>query len=182
MGCIVMNSEVKSEIKQKAFFLDRDGVINVDHGYVSSVGEFQFMDNLFDVLRSLSGKGYVLVVVTNQSGIGRGYYTESDFKKLTRWMLRQLSLEGIELAAVYSCSHSPEEGCNCRKPSPGMLLQAERDLGLDLSASWMIGDKESDMEAAKVAGVRNRVFLGTAISEASTYAVSTLLEVLELPV
>jgi len=168
--------------KQKAFFLDRDGVVNVDHGYVSRVGDFEFMENVFPVLRGLSAKGYLLVVVTNQSGIGRGYYTAEDCQKLTDWMLQRLSDEGVEVAAVYSCPHSPEAGCGCRKPAPGMLLQAERELGLDLSTSWMVGDKESDMQAAKAAGVPNRVLLGTKTSPSSTHTVALLGELLELPV
>ena len=173
---------MESTAKRPAFFLDRDGVINVDHGYVSSIEEFQFMDDLFDVLRSVSEKGYVLVVVTNQSGIGRGYYTVADFEKLTDWMLQQLVVEGIDVAAVYSCFHSPEEGCDCRKPAPGMLLLAEQELGLDLSASWMIGDKESDMNAAKAAGVPNRIFMGAKLPAEGTYAVTSLREVLGLPI
>jgi len=177
-----MSNELQLKTKRPAFFLDRDGVVNVDHGYVSKIRDFQFMDDLFGVLKVLSDKGYVLVVVTNQSGIGRGYYTADDFQRLTEWMLQQLSAEGIDVAAVYSCPHSPEEGCDCRKPAPKMLLQAERELGLDLSASWMIGDKASDMEAAMAAGVPNRIFLGPTVPEAATCVVSALNEVLRLPV
>ncbi|MEN7972267.1 MAG: D-glycero-beta-D-manno-heptose 1,7-bisphosphate 7-phosphatase [Verrucomicrobiota bacterium] len=167
---------------RRAFFLDRDGVINIDHGYVSCVADFEFMADIFPVLRSLSAKGYLLVVVTNQSGIGRGYYTAEDFQKLTDWMLCRFSEEGIEVAGVYSCPHSPEEGCDCRKPAPGMFLQAERELDLDLSASWMLGDKESDMQAAVAAGIPNRVFLGTEPPPSSTHTVKSVGELLELPI
>ena len=177
-----MDAETGTEKGRRAFFLDRDGVINVDHGYVFRTVDFEFMANVFPVLRSLSAKGYLLVVVTNQSGIGRGYYTAEDCRKLTDWMLQRLSEEGVGVAAVYSCPHSPEAGCDCRKPAPGMFLQAERELGLDLSASWMLGDKESDMQAAEAAGIPNRVFLGTAVPESATYAVAVLDEVLDLPV
>lgn len=177
-----MDGETGAETGRKAFFIDRDGVVNVDHGYVASIDDFEFMADVFPVLRSLSARGYLLVVITNQSGIGRGYYTEEDFRKLTDWMLQRLSAEGIELAAVYSCPHSPEEECDCRKPAPGMFLQAERELGLDMSASWMVGDKESDMQAAEAAGIPNRVLLGKAESETNTRRVVSLSELLELPV
>jgi len=166
---------------QKAFFLDRDGVINVDHGYVAKIEDFTFMDGVFPVLRALSAKGYALIVVTNQSGIGRGYYTEEDFKKLTEWMLHRFDEEEIQIAGVYSCPHSPEADCACRKPAPGMALQAIRELGIDPALSWMIGDKPSDMAAAEAAGICNRVLLGGAVSGHSTHTVSKLSELLDLP-
>lgn len=167
---------------KKAFFLDRDGVINVDHGYVSKIEDFQFVDGLFPVLRALAAKGYALIVVTNQSGIGRGYYTEEDFQRVTRWMQQCLADEKIELAGVYSCPHSPESDCDCRKPAPGMFLQAIREHGIDPENSWMIGDKPSDMTAAAAAGIRNRVLIGGAVSGHSTHTVSQLSELLDLPV
>jgi D-glycero-D-manno-heptose 1,7-bisphosphate phosphatase len=166
---------------QKAFFLDRDGVINVDHGYVAKIEDFTFMDGVFPVLRALSAKGYALIVVTNQSGIGRGYYTEEDFKKLTEWMLHRFDEEEIQIAGVYSCPHSPGADCACRKPAPGMALQAIRELGIDPALSWMIGDKPSDMAAAEAAGICNRVLLGGAVSGHSTHTVSKLSELLDLP-
>ncbi len=173
----------KKKIKlRRAFFFDRDGVINVDHGYVFRKEDFQFMPDIFSVFKVLSAKGYLLVGVTNQSGIGRGYYTELNFKNLTGWMLQQFLANGVEIAAVYNCPHTPDEGCACRKPEPGMFLQAAKDLNIDLDSSWMIGDKASDMLAAKAAGVPNRVLLGTCTSSASTYSVVSLGELLELPV
>lgn len=177
-----MDGETESEEGRRAFFLDRDGVVNVDHGYVARTEDFKFMPNIFPVLRCLSDKGYLLVVITNQSGIGRGYYTEEDFQKLTDWMLGRFSDEGIDLAAVYSCPHRPETGCACRKPAPGMLLQAQQELGVNMSASWMVGDKESDMQAAAAAGIPNRVLLGMESSPSSTYLVASLEALLELPV
>jgi D-glycero-D-manno-heptose 1,7-bisphosphate phosphatase len=175
-----MDGEIGSGKGRRAFLLDRDGVVNVDHGYVFRAEDFEFMVDVFPVLRSLAAKGYLLVVVTNQSGIGRGYYTEENFQQLTDWMLQKFFDEGIEIAAVYSCPHRPEEACDCRKPSPGMLLQAERELGLDLSASWMVGDKESDMQAAEAVGIPNRVLMGTKPSLSSTHLVASLGELLEL--
>lgn len=178
----MMSDEVLQTERRQAFFLDRDGVINVDHGYVSRIDDFFFMDGIFPVLRYLSAKGYLLIVVTNQSGIGRGYYTEEDFNTLTVWMSKQFSDEGIELTAVYSCPHSPEESCACRKPAPGMFFQAEVEHNLDLSASWMLGDKESDMQAAQAAGIKNRVLLGTGPSTCFTHRISSINELLTLPV
>lgn len=177
-----MENDTGSGKGQRAFFLDRDGVVNVDHGYVARIDDFEFMPNIFPVLRGLSARGYLLVVITNQSGIGRGYYTEEDYRKLTDWMRRRLADEGIGLAGIYCCPHSPEAGCNCRKPSPEMLFRAERELNVDMSTSWMVGDKESDMRAAKAAGIPNRVFLGAEPAPSSTHVVTSLEELLELPV
>lgn len=165
---------------QKAFFLDRDGVINEDYGYISSVDDFEFKDGIFPVLQTLSGKGYALIVVTNQSGIGRGYYSRECFQELTTWMTRKLSEKDIHLTDVYSCPHSPENNCNCRKPAPGMLLRAIREHGISPEHSWMLGDKPSDMSAAAAAGIRQRVLLGNAVSEDCTQTISSLSDLLTL--
>ncbi len=167
---------------QKAFFFDRDGVINVDHGYVSKPEDFDFMEGIFPAMRLLAGKGYLLIVVTNQAGIGRGYYTEEDFQKLTGWMVGRFSEEGIQIAGVYRCPHHPDAKCACRKPEPGMFLQAIRDHQLDPAACWMLGDKGSDIQAAAAAGIRNRVLLGNTESVHSTHTISNLSELLELPI
>jgi D-glycero-D-manno-heptose 1,7-bisphosphate phosphatase len=142
---------------KKALFLDRDGVINIDHGYVGKIEDFEFVDGILDFIKSAQKKGYLPIVVTNQSGIGRGYYSLDDFKKLTNWMLEQMQQVGIEIdrSHVFYCPHSPEAGCNCRKPMPGMLLEAKERFNIDMKNSWMIGDKQSDIEAAKNAGVGN---------------------------
>lgn len=167
---------------QKAFFFDRDGVINVDHGYIAKIENFDFMDGVFPVLRALAANGYLLVIVTNQSGIGRGYYTEEDFQRITDWMLKRFSEEQIEIASVYHCPHAPEAGCACRKPAPGMFLQAVREHGIDPAASWMIGDKDADMQAAQAAGIPNRVLIGAADPVHSTRQIANLSELLDLPV
>jgi D-glycero-D-manno-heptose 1,7-bisphosphate phosphatase len=167
---------------QKAFFLDRDGVINVDHGYVFRIEDFEFIKSVFPVLRLLAEKGYKLVVVTNQSGIGRGYYTEDDFRKLNEWMIQKFAEQNVEIEAVYSCPHAPEEKCLCRKPEPGMFLQAIREYDIDPSRSWMLGDKDTDMAAAENAGIPNRVLMGGAESAHYTHRVAGLIEVLDLPV
>ncbi|MDH3346384.1 MAG: D-glycero-beta-D-manno-heptose 1,7-bisphosphate 7-phosphatase [Kiritimatiellaceae bacterium] len=177
-----IDNKTQPREKRVAFFLDRDGVINTDHGYVSRIEDFHFTEGIFPVLRGLSAKGYLLIVITNQSGIGRGYYTKQDFEKLTVWMRQRLSTEGIELTAVYSCPHSPDEGCDCRKPAPGMLVQAGREHNLDLSLSWMVGDKESDMQAAEAVGISNRVLLGEGPSISGTHTVSSINELLTLSI
>jgi len=168
--------------RRKAFFFDRDGVINIDHGYVSKIEEFDFISGIFEVMRSLVEKGYTLIVVTNQSGIGRGYYTEEDFRRVTEWMLKRFSDEGIKITAVYSCPHSPELKCDCRKPEPGMFFEAIREHKLDPSICWMVGDKVTDMQAAETAGIQNRVLIGCAESGHNTHTISTLRELMELPV
>lgn len=150
----------------KAVFLDRDGIINEDHGYVSSPEEFEFKPGIFALCQQLRQKGFKLVVVTNQSGIGRGYYSEQRFWQLSDWMRLQFEREGIVLDGIYFCPHHPTDAigqyrhqCACRKPAPGMLLQAAEELGLRLSDSLMIGDKLSDMEAAKAAGLKGGFLL-----------------------
>lgn len=152
---------------RRAVFLDRDGVVNVDHGYVFRREDFEFVDGVLPAAARLAQHGFVLVMVTNQSGIGRAMYTEADFAVLTAWMKLQFADAGAPLAGVYFCPHHPVHAqgaykidCDCRKPGPGMLLQAARELDLDLSRSAMFGDKRDDMEAARAAGVPVRVLLG----------------------
>jgi len=143
----------------KAIFLDRDGVINEDFGYVHRVEDFRFLPGVFEALRHFKALGYKLILITNQSGIGRGYYSEEDFHKLTKWMQEGLEKEGVRLDAIYYCPHHPRQGCECRKPQPGMLLQAIKEQDIDAKSSWMIGDKPSDIEAAKRAGIDNTILL-----------------------
>lgn len=152
---------VSDPIFRRAAFLDRDGVINRDHGYVFRREEFEFVDGALAACARLAQRGFALVVVTNQSGIGRGMYAEADFLRLTDWMTGQFARAGAPLAAVYHCPHHPDESCDCRKPAPGMLLRAARELKLDLAHSVLFGDKLSDLQAAAAAGVPHRVLLGT---------------------
>lgn len=151
-----------------AAFLDRDGVINADRGYIYQREAFDFLPGVFDAVRELRRLAFVPVIVTNQSGIGRGFYSESDFNRLTEWMKQRFTAEGAPIDAVYFCPHHAVEAgdayrlaCDCRKPAPGMLLAAGRDLNLDLSRSAMFGDRASDLEAAQAAGVRTRFLLAT---------------------
>lgn len=139
----------------KALFLDRDGVINLDHGYVGKVENFEFVEGILDCIQRFQEKGYQPIVVTNQSGIGRGYYSLEDFEKVTAYMLQKMREHGITIdrSHVFFCPHTPDAGCDCRKPNPGMFLQAKERFSIDMPHSVMIGDKSSDIEAAEKAGV-----------------------------
>lgn len=137
----------------KALFLDRDGVINLDNGYVSKIKDFVFIDGVFEALRGFLELGFTLFVVTNQSGIGRGYYTLEDFLHLNEFMLNELKKEQISVKKVYFCPHAPEVGCLCRKPNTKMIEDARLEFDIDLANSIMIGDKDSDIEAAKNAKI-----------------------------
>lgn len=151
-----------------AAFLDRDGVINVDRAYVRQVADFEFIPGVFESAQALQRLGYALVVVTNQSGIGRGMYSEDDFHLLDGWMRRRFREEGSEIIATYFCPHHPAYAvgayrveCECRKPKPGLLLRAAVDHEIALERSLMVGDRASDLQAARAAGVPVRLLVGT---------------------
>lgn len=153
-------------MSNKALFLDRDGIINEDRSYVYRIEDFAFTEGIFEVLRYARSKHYRLVIITNQAGIGRGYYTEADFHHLNSWMLTQLEKESIVIDKVYYCPYHPTHGIgkyrresDCRKPAPGMITQAVAELNLDVSQSVLLGDKESDIEAGRRAQVGTNVLL-----------------------
>jgi D-glycero-D-manno-heptose 1,7-bisphosphate phosphatase len=158
----------------KALFIDRDGIINQDFGYVSSVADFKFTDGIFELLTCFARAGYLLVVVTNQSGIGRGYYTQSDFECLTQWMLERFSEHGLEIKDVFFCPHTPDEQCHCRKPDTGMIEAAVNIHRIDLSHSWMIGDKFSDVQLARNSGISKAIFIGEQGCEAADFAFANI--------
>lgn len=164
---------------QKALLLDRDGVINREVRYLYRIEDFEFIPGVVETCRWFGELGYLLVVVTNQAGIARGYYTEADFHRLTDWMLEQFQAAGVDIAKVYYSPYHPVGGRGkykqespCRKPNPGMLLQAQTELNLDLSASILVGDKESDIAAGRNAGVGRCVLVrsGHPVDEAATQA------------
>lgn len=161
---------------RRALFLDKDGVINVNYGYVCTPERTDFIDGIFDLCRAATLQGFLNVVVTNQAGIARGYYSEREFIAYTDWMRDAFRARGTQLDAVYYCPHHPVHGrgeylcdCDCRKPKPGMILAAARDLDLDLSGSVLLGDSASDAEAGLEAGI-GRIFLLQA--EASPHEVA----------
>lgn len=140
-------------------FLDRDGVINEDYGYVHSPENFHFKRGIKAALNSLQSIGYRFVIITNQAGIARGYYSIEHVDILHHYMLTELAHDGIKIDAIYFCPHHPDYGlkkpCSCRKPQPGMIYQAFQDLNVDSYASWLIGDKISDIEAGITAGLKS---------------------------
>ena len=143
-----------------ALFLDRDGVVNVDHGYVHKADNIEFVDGIFELVQLAHGNGFAVVIVTNQAGIARGYYTEQCFQSLSHWMMDCFAEAGAPIDAIYHCPHHPTEGlgankqdCQCRKPRPGLILQAMADLSIDIPYSILIGDKPSDLVAGQRAGV-----------------------------
>lgn len=147
--------------KQAALFLDRDGVINVDRGYVFRIEQVEFVPHIFELCRLAQSLGFLPIVVTNQAGIGRGLFTEVDFQAITAWMSEQFAQRGVRIARVYHCPYHPTAGVGeyrrdsfDRKPNPGMLLKAKDDFALDLASSVLLGDKDSDIAAGHAAGVR----------------------------
>jgi D-glycero-D-manno-heptose 1,7-bisphosphate phosphatase len=176
-------------MKNKALFLDRDGVINVDKNYVYRVEDFEFIDGIFDVLRFFQERGYLLIIITNQAGIGRGYYTEEDFHRLNTWMLGVFKDKGIIINKVYYCPYHKEHGIGQykrdsydRKPNPGMILKAVKDFNIDLSKSILIGDKESDIEAGINAGIPKNILINNEdnVSSRASYIVKNIIYVPEL--
>ncbi len=151
----------------KAVFFDRDGVINRDYGYVGSLERFEFLPGVPEALAAIKAKGYLTILVTNQSGIARGLYTTDDFDTLTEFMQGQLQAKQAQFDGVYFCPHHPEANvaafrceCACRKPKPGMILWAQKEFSLDLEHSIMVGDHASDIEAAKNAGLTKLILVG----------------------
>jgi rfaE bifunctional protein nucleotidyltransferase chain/domain len=150
---------------KKAAFLDRDGVINIDKGYVYLWEDFEFLPGAIEGMKYLQAGGYSLVIITNQSGLARGYYSEDQYKTLTALFRNNLADQGVRLEGIYHCPHHPKGkiidlsiDCGCRKPAPGMLFTAAKELNISLKNSVMIGDKSSDIQAAHNAGV-GRTFL-----------------------
>lgn len=153
--------------RRRALLLDRDGVINVEKNYVWRIEDFEFLPGIFELCATARALGYALVVITNQAGIGRGYYTETDYQRLTAWMLGEFGARGIAIERVYHCPYHPTAGIGDylrdsfdRKPNPGMILKARDELDLDLGQSVLIGDKDSDIAAGRTAGVGHLLWLG----------------------
>ncbi len=153
-------------MKAPALFLDRDGVVNHEVGYLYRSEDVRWVDGIFALCREASERGYRLVIVTNQSGIARGLYSTRQFEMLMAWMREEMLREGVVLDGVYHCPYHPEHGVGewrrehgDRKPGPGMLLRAARDLDLDLARSILVGDRCTDVGAANAAGLRQAFLL-----------------------
>ncbi|MEH0687671.1 D-glycero-beta-D-manno-heptose 1,7-bisphosphate 7-phosphatase [Vibrio cholerae] len=165
-----------------AVFLDRDGVINVDHGYVHDEHDFEFIDGVFEATKQLKQMGYLLVLVTNQSGIARGKFSEDRFLSLTQWMDWNFVDHGVEFDGFYYCPHHPDYGddrdCECRKPKPGMFQSAQRFLDIDMAKSVMVGDKAQDLMAAEAAGVGQKILVrsGKPVTEQGEALASVVLD------
>ena len=149
----------------KVAFLDRDGVINKEKHYVHKIADFEFVPGVIQAMRKLCSMGYRIIIVTNQAGIAKQIFTESDYWRLTKWYLKTLSAEGVDVLDVFYCPHHLEGivekyrlDCCCRKPKPGMFKQACIKHDIDLSQSFLVGDKLSDLHAGSAAGI-NRLIL-----------------------
>ena len=173
---------------KSALFLDRDGVINQDLGYVYKQQEFIFMDGIFELVRFANQNLMPVIIVTNQAGIGRGYYSVNDFEKITDWMKQQFLLQDAKIDAVYYCPDHPTEGIGeyrrdsfDRKPNPGMFLKAAVDHQINLTQSIMIGDKDTDMLAARRAGIEHLFLIGNINSNNIDFEMSgiTLFQAIE---
>lgn len=149
-------------IGRKVAFLDRDGVINEDFGYVHTKENFIFIDGVFEACRELIRHGFEIIIITNQAGIARGMYSEAAFCDLMCWVVRKFNENNISILKTYHCPHHPDftGGCMCRKPNPGMLLEAHKEFDIDLKNSIIIGDKVTDLEAGINAGVGKQYLVG----------------------
>ncbi len=140
--------------KSKVIFLDRDGVINEDVEYLHEPEKFKLCPNVIEGLKMLQNQGYKLVIVTNQAGIGQGYFTKEDFYKINREMFKQVGPQGIKFSKIYYCPHSITENCNCQKPKTGMIERAQKDLNIEMEKSYIIGDTNKDIICGKNSGLK----------------------------
>ena len=146
----------------KTIFLDRDGVINKEVNYLHKIDDFEFIEGIFMACLYFQTLGYKIIIITNQSGISRGYYDESDFLKLTEWMLQKFKNNNINILDIFHCPHGPKSNCSCRKPKPGMFINAQVKYDIDMESSWMIGDNEIDITSANSAGISNTILVRNA--------------------
>jgi D-glycero-D-manno-heptose 1,7-bisphosphate phosphatase len=160
----------------KTIFLDRDGVINKEMNYLFKIEDFEFIKGVFKICRYLNNLGYEIIVITNQSGISRGYFNEIDFEILSNWMIAEFKKNDIKILDIFHCPHSPDSNCECRKPRPGMLLAAKDKHDIDMQNSWLIGDKEDDIIAANNSGIINTILVksGHKVKEIDSNAKYTL--------
>ena len=160
----------------KTIFLDRDGVINKEVQYLHKIEKFEFIDGIFEACLHFQKIGFNIIIVSNQSGIARGYYTEIDYQLLTKWMIAKFENKAIKILDVLHCPHGPNEACKCRKPMPGMFLKSQKTYNINMGLSWMVGDKESDIIASIAAGIENNILVrsGHLIDETNSKAMFIL--------
>lgn len=151
----------------RAVFFDRDGTLNEEVHYLHKIEDFKWIEGVIDAIKYCNDNGYLAIVITNQSGVARGYYPESDIMKLYDWMNDDLAKYGAHLDGIYYCPHHPTGkvrkyaiDCDCRKPKPGMLFKAQKDHNIDLKSSYLIGDGVRDVECAEAAGVKGIRYTG----------------------
>jgi D-glycero-D-manno-heptose 1,7-bisphosphate phosphatase len=156
----------------KSIFLDRDGVINKDTNYLYKIEECDFIEGIFEACAYFKTLKYQIIIITNQSGIARGFFKEKDYHKLTDWMLKEFKEKGVEILDIFHCPHAPGSNCLCRKPKPGMFIKAKNKYSINMSESWMIGDSERDIIAATSAGIKNTILVrsGNKIDEENSKA------------
>lgn len=163
-----------------ALFLDRDGVINLDKGYVSRIVDFEWMPGAAEAISNFNARNWLVFVVTNQSGIARGYYTEDDMQTLHTWMIDELSKNGAIIDQIYHCPFHEEgeierfrKDSFDRKPKPGMILQAMADYPVKRESSFLIGDKDTDIQAAHAAGIGGFLFKGGNLASYAEWALAS---------
>lgn len=171
--------------KQKIVYLDRDGVINKEVNYLYKIDEFEFIDGVFKACFYFIQKGFNIIIITNQSGIAKGIYKLEDYKILTKWMIEQFKIKSIDILDVYYCPHNPSSNCECRKPKPGMLIESSTRYNANMSESWMIGDKETDIQAANNAGIENTIIVKSGhkinpINSNAKYIIDSIKESIEI--
>ena len=165
---------------EKALFLDRDGVINVDKGYTAKIKDFEFYEEIFPLCKHFIDLGYLVIVITNQTGIGLGKYTLNDFYEVNNYMLEGFLEHDAPITDVFFCPHNPHCNCSCRKPKPRMFFMAKEKYNIDLENSIMIGDKITDAQAAHNAGIENIYLINNDVEvDFKVHRIRSLLEVIK---
>ncbi len=161
-------------------FLDRDGTINVDKEYVHKIEDLEFIPGVLEALTKLAKTDYKIIIITSQSGIGRGFYTQRDYEIFTKHMLEEIEKHGGRIDRIYYCPHHPDAGCDCRKPKPKLILDGAKDFDIDLSKSYMIGDKKADVDMGRNAGCKTiSVMTGKGEKSEADYAAKNLVDAID---
>lgn len=146
-------------MSNKAVFLDRDGTINKEVNYLSKIEQFKILENSVSAIKLLNDSDFLVIIITNQSGVARGRFTLEELEEINEYMKNELLKEGAQIDAIYYCPHHPEDGCACRKPNPGMLAKAKEEFDINLSSSYIIGDRLNDLETGYNVGCKTALVL-----------------------